>query len=185
MKNKKILVGITGGIAAYKICSLVNMFLKEGADVKVVMTPSATKFVTPLTFQTLTNHPVYVDMFQTINKEEVEHISLANWADMVVIAPATANTIGKIASGVADNLLTTVVMALPSKTPALIVPAMNVSMWQNPLVQKNIKTLEQQRGKYIFIPPREGMLACRIEGEGKIAENKDILEKARQILLKR
>ena len=105
MQNKKILIGVTGGIAAYKTCSLINMFLKEGADVKVVMTEGATKFVTPLTFQSLTNHPVYLDMWQTYNKEEVEHISLAQWADIMIISPATANIIGKIAQGIASLFL--------------------------------------------------------------------------------
>ncbi len=105
MKSKKILLGITGGIAAYKACSLVGLFLKEGAEVKVIMTEAATKFVAPLTFQALTNHAVYVDMFEVINKEEVEHISLAKWADVFIIAPASANTIGKLTCGIADNLL--------------------------------------------------------------------------------
>ena len=111
MKGKKILLGVTGGIAAYKACSLVNYFIKEGADVKVIMTTSAKEFVTPLTFQALTNHAVYINMFQTINHEEVEHISLAKWADICVVAPTSANTVSKVAVGIADNLLTTVIMA--------------------------------------------------------------------------
>jgi len=184
MKNKKILVGITGGIAAYKTCSLVNMFLKDGAEVKVIMTPGATNFVTPLTFQSLTNHPVYLDMWQTYNKDEVEHISLAKWADIMVISPATANIIGKIAHGIADNLLTTVVMALPKETPVLIVPAMNTNMWENPITQKNIEALSEDK-KYIFMEPREGVLACGDEGCGKIADNKDIVEKTEKILSKK
>jgi len=184
MKNKKILVGVTGGIAAYKTCSLVNMFLKEGADVKVIMTEGATKFVSALTFQSLTNHQVYLDMWQTYNKEEVEHISLAKWADIVVISPATANIIGKIAHGIADNLLTTVVMALPKETPVLIAPAMNTNMWENPIVQKNVEALSKDK-KYKFMGTREGVLACRDEGYGKIAENKDILEEAQKILGKK
>lgn len=184
MKNKKILVGVTGGIAAYKSCSLVNLFLKEGADVKVVMTEGATKFVAPLTFQSLTNHPVYADMWQTFNKEEVEHISLAKWADIVVLSPATANTIGKIAHGIADNLLTTIVMALPEETPVLIVPAMNTNMWENPITQKNVEVLLGYK-KYKFIDPRKGVLACRDEGAGKVADNQDILEEAKKILSKK
>jgi len=184
MKNKKILVGVTGGIAAYKTCSLVNMFLKEGADVKVIMTEGATKFVSALTFQSLTNHQVYLDMWQTYNKEEVEHISLAKWADIMVISPATANIIGKIAHGIADNLLTTVVMALPKETPVLIAPAMNTNMWENPIVQKNVDALSKDK-KYKFMGTREGVLACRDEGYGKIAENKDILEEAQKILGKK
>jgi len=184
MKNKKILVGVTGGIAAYKMCSLVNMFLKEGADVKVIMTEGATKFVTPLTFQSLTNHPVYTDMWQTYNKDEVEHISLAKWADIMIISPATANIIGKIAHGIADNLLTTVVMALPKEMPVLIIPAMNTNMWENPIVQKNVETLSEYK-KYKFIDPRKGVLACRDEGSGKIADNKEILEETIRILAKK
>jgi phosphopantothenoylcysteine decarboxylase/phosphopantothenate--cysteine ligase len=181
MKNKKILVGITGGIAAYKACSLVNMFLKEGANVRVIMTEAATKFVASLTFQTLTNHPAYIDMFRAYNKEEVEHISLAEWADIFIISPATANTIGKIANGIADNLLTTVIMALPEETPVLIAPAMNTNMWNNPFVQKNIKALAGNK-KYVFLKPKKGVLACRTEGEGKIADNKDIINEAKKIL---
>ena len=184
MKNKKILVGVTGGIAAYKTCSLVNMFLKEGADVKVLMTYGATKFVTPLTFQSLTNHPVYLDMWQTYNKEEVEHISLAKWADILVISPATANIIGKIAHGIADDLLTTVTMALPKETPVLVIPAMNTNMWENPITQKNVETLLEYK-KYKFIDPRKGVLACRDEGFGKIADNKDIFNEVQKILSKK
>jgi phosphopantothenoylcysteine decarboxylase/phosphopantothenate--cysteine ligase len=184
IKNKKILIGVTGGIAAYKTCSLVNMFLKEGADVKVVMTEAATKFVAPLTFQSLTNHPVYVDMFDTYNKEEVEHISLAKWADIVIVSPATANTIGKIACGIANNLLTTVVMATPKETPVLIVPAMNTNMWENPITQRNIDMLGKDK-KYNFVEPREGILACKDKGCGKIAGNEEILEEAKKILSKK
>jgi len=184
MKNKKILIGVTGGIAAYKTCSLINMFLKEGADVKVIMTNGATKFVSPLTFQSLTNHPVYVDMWQTYNKEEVEHISLAKWADIMVISPATANIIGKIANGLADDLLTTVIMALPKETPVLIAPAMNTNMWENPIVQRNVESLSKDK-KYKFIDPRKGVLACRDEGSGKIADNEDIFEEVQKILLKK
>jgi phosphopantothenoylcysteine decarboxylase / phosphopantothenate---cysteine ligase len=174
MKNKKILVGVTGGVAAYKICSLVNYFIKEGAEVKVIMTAAATKFVTPLTFASLTNNQVYVDMFSEV-KSEIEHVSLAQWADVFVLAPATANTIGKISLGLADNLLTTVVMALPAKTKVIIVPAMNTEMWLNPIVQNNVSVLKKQ-GKYKFIDPRAGTLACRLDGQGKIASNEDIFE---------
>ena len=175
LKDKKILLGVTGGIAAYKACSLANYCLKEGADVKVIMTEAATKFVTPLTFQALTNHAVYTDMWHIINQEEVEHISLATWADMMLIAPATASTIGKLACGIADNLLTTVSMALPQKTKIIIAPAMNTEMLHNPIVTDNIEKLKKYK-KYIFIDPRTGVLACRDKGAGKIADNKIIIE---------
>ncbi len=176
MKGKKILLGVTGGIAAYKACSLVNYFIKEGADVKVIMTTSAKEFVTPLTFQALTNHAVYINMFQTINHEEVEHISLAKWADICVVAPTSANTVSKVAVGIADNLLTTVIMALPRKTKVIFAPAMNTEMWNNDIVQRNIETLKKQDNKYVFIEPEKGVLACKEEGIGKIADINKILK---------
>jgi len=175
IKNKNILIGITGGIAAYKICGLINLMRKEGANVKVVMTEAAQKFVTPLTIQTLTNNPVYTDMFDTISKSDIEHISLANWANVMLIAPATANTISKIAVGLADNLLTTVVMATPKDTPIIIAPAMNTNMWKNDIMQNNIKNLKQLSKKYIFVEPKLGRLACGDIGEGPLAEINDIL----------
>jgi len=188
-KYNKILIGVTGGIAAYKVCSLINLFKKEGYEIKVIMTEAATKFVTPLTFQTLTGSPVYIDMLKNIDNTKVEHILLADWSDICVIAPATANTISKIALGIADDLLTTVIMALPLKTPVLIVPAMNVHMWENPIVQNNIESLKKyeagKTNKYVFIPPRNGLLACGYEGAGKIAVPEDIFEKAKKILIEK
>lgn len=181
-KPKKILIGITGGIAAYKICSLINQLKKDGYEIKVIMTEAATKFVTPLTFQTLTNNPVYLDLFDVTDKTKVEHIDLADWCDVFVIAPATANTISKIALGIADNLLTTVIMALPKKTPVIIAPAMNVHMWENPIVQKNISELKKYKNKYIFVEPQEGMLACGYEGKGKLAKTEDIIETIKKYL---
>ncbi|MFH1551866.1 MAG: bifunctional phosphopantothenoylcysteine decarboxylase/phosphopantothenate--cysteine ligase CoaBC [bacterium] len=175
-KNKKILIGVTGGIAAYKTCSLINQLKREGYEIKVIMTKAATKFVTPLTFQTLSNNPVYLDLFDVIDKTKVEHIDLADWCDIFVVAPATANTISKIALGIADNLLTTVIMALPQKIPVIIAPAMNVHMWENPIVQKNISELEKYKDKYIFVEPQEGKLACGYEGKGKLAKTEDIIK---------
>jgi phosphopantothenoylcysteine decarboxylase / phosphopantothenate---cysteine ligase len=182
MKDKNILVGICGGIPVYKICTLVNLFIKEGANVKVIMTKSAEKFVSSLTFQTLTNNVVYRDMFDVWDEADVKHISLAKWADLFVLAPATANTIGKIANGIADNFLTTVVMAMPKKTKIVFVPAMNSEMWNNKIVQKNINILKDINKKYIFTDPRSGILACRDKGIGKIPKNEDILELVKNIL---
>jgi len=160
---------------------LVTCLLKEGYDVKVMMTDGATKFVSPLTFQALTNHAVYTDMWNIQNPEEVEHISLAKWADAVVIAPATANTISKIANGLADNFLTTIILATPSKTPIILAPAMNTQMWLNPMTQKNIDTLKTF-DKYNIVNPREGKLACRDEGAGKIADIEAIIFEIKEIL---
>lgn len=181
LKNKKILIGVTGGIAAYKTCSLVNSLIKEGAEVRVVMTESAKQFVTLLTFQALTNHPVYDDLWSPVDLHTVEHISLSHWADLIVISPATANTIGKMAVGLADNLLTTIVLASLPDIKILITPAMNTNMWNNQIVQKNIKTLVDTK-KFLFVEPRSGVLACRDEGKGKIAGTDDIIEHITQIL---
>jgi len=129
----------------------------------------------------LTNHPVYTDMFDIINPEEVEHISLAKWPDIAVIAPITANTLSKIAIGIADNLLTTVIMALSQKTKVIMAPAMNVEMWKNPIIQRNVFSLKKSK-KYFFVDPKGGVLACRDEGIGKIAKIEDIFNQTIKIL---
>ena len=172
LKGKNILLGVTGGIAVYKAADLVSKLKKQNANVEVIMTEAAMEFVNPLTFQTMSNNPVHTSMFNKIEKFNVEHISLAQKADVILIAPATANTIGKIANGIADNLLTTVVMA--SNAKIIFAPAMNTDMYNNPLVQENIKKLEGLG--YEFIPPGVGRLACGDYGAGKMAEPIDILE---------
>ena len=138
-KDKNILIGITGGIAAYKSADLTSRLIKLGANVKVIMTANATKLIQPLTFQSLTGNPVYVDTFQSTERWDIEHIALAKWADIFVIAPATANVIGKAASGIADDLLTTTILATEAKT--LFAPAMNTVMYQKQIVQDNINNL--------------------------------------------
>lgn len=175
MKNKKVLIGITGGIAAYKICDLINILRKEGVNVKVIMTESAEKFITPLTIQTLTSNPVYTELFINASETEVEHIALAEWADLIVVAPASANTIGKVANGISDNLLTTVIMAISEKTPIIIAPAMNTNMWNNKIVKENIRKLKNISKQYIFINPKIGRLACGDYGEGPLAEIESII----------
>ena len=187
MKNKKILIGVSGGIAVYKICSLINKLRKDGHEIKVIMTEAATNFVGPLTFQTLSGNKVYTEMFAWQDGYNAEHVSLADWCDIMVVAPATANTIGKISMGFADNLLTSTILALPQETPALIVPAMNVHMWENQIFQGNIKKLADfkmlnKKNKYNIVEPREGMLACGYKGKGVIAENEIIVEEINKIL---
>jgi len=172
LKNKKILVGITGGIAAYKIPQLIRLYKKNGADVKVVMTPSAEKFVTKLTLQTVSNNEVYINNFE-IEEYKPEHISLCDWADIFVIAPASANTISKIANGICDNLLTSIACAF--KKPILFAPAMNTGMWENRFVQENISKL--QSAGYIVLEPAVGYLACGTEGKGRMPEPEEILGK--------
>lgn len=177
LKDKTIMIGITGGIAAYKIPALVRMFKKEGADVRVVMTPSALNFVTKLTLQTLSNNEVYVENFE-IDEYKPGHISLCDEADIFVIAPASANTIGKIANGICDNLLTSVACAF--KKPIILVPAMNTGMWENPFVQENIEKLK--KNGYYIIEPETGFLACGTDGKGRMAEVDTIYEKTVEIL---
>jgi len=179
LKGKNILLGVSGGIAAYKACELTSRLKKLDANVDVIMTKSATEFVTPLTFQSLSLNQVVTDMFEKPRYWEIEHISLAKKADIVVIAPATANIIGKLANGIADDMLTTTVMA--AKAIKLIAPAMNTNMYENPVVQKNIETLKQLG--YKFVEPGEGRLACGDIGKGKLAEPEIIEEAIKELLL--
>ncbi len=164
LKRKKILLGITGGIAAYKAVDLASKLTKMGAEVKTVMTANACEFISPITIKSITHQPVITKMFD-INAD-IEHISLADWADIVVIAPATANIIGKTAAGIADDLLSTTLMA--TTAPVLFVPAMNIHMYENPIVQENIDKLTQLG--YFFMEPEFGRLACGYEGKGRYPE---------------
>lgn len=173
MKNKHVLLGVTGGIAAYKAPAIVSRLKKMGMEVKVVMTEAATKFVTPLTFQTMSNEVVHVDMFDQLNNMDVEHIALAKWADVMVIAPATANTMAKLAYGIADNMLTTV--ALATTAPILIAPAMNTQMLRADATQEALKVLKNRK-QYEILPTAEGLLACQDVGEGKMLEPEDIVD---------
>ena len=171
LENKNILLGVTGGIAAYKSAALVSKLRKVGANVKVIMTSSACEFISPLTFQTLSNNIVHTEMFNQLYNMDVEHISLAKWADVFVIAPASANTIAKMANGIADNMLTTVFLA--SRSKVLVAPAMNTFMLNNEATIKNLKTLED-RGISI-LDTQSDVLACGDEGSGKMLEPEDIL----------
>lgn len=171
LKDKNILIGITGGIAAYKICELVRMFKRNNANVKVCATPSALEFVTELTLDTLSQEQVYTEQFNTDEKKP-EHIALCDWADVFLIAPASANTIGKIANGICDNLLTSLACAFQKQM--FIAPAMNTGMYNNLAVQKNIETLKNY-GKEI-IQPESGFLACGTSGMGRLADINIIYE---------
>ena len=170
--GKKILIGVTGGIAAYKVVELVRTLKKLGADVVVVMTKAATEFVTPLTFETISENPVSVDLFADWRSTRIEHIALSEWPDLILIAPATANIIGKIASGIADDLLTTTIMA--ATAPVIIAPAMHTNMFNNPIVTANIRRL-QEIG-YRIIPPGVGELASGGFGIGRFAELQVIVD---------
>lgn len=181
IKSSKILICVTGGIAVYKICTLVNFLIKEEAEVKVIMTEAATKFVSPLTFQSLTNKTVEYNLWDDSKYGNIEHIQLAHWPDIVIIAPATANTIAKIANGISDNLVTTVILALSNKIPVILAPAMNTNMWNNPITQKNLNEINILLKNFKIINPRKGILACRDEGLGKIPTNETIIEFIKEI----
>jgi phosphopantothenoylcysteine decarboxylase/phosphopantothenate--cysteine ligase len=182
LRGKHILVGVTGGIAAYKVCYLVRDLRKAGADVKVIMTEAAGKFVTPLTFSALSGHDVAGDLW-TLNQSTgsdigTQHIALANWADVFVIAPASANTIAKMTYGLSDNLLT--IVALASRCPIVLAPTMDADMYLNPVTQQNIDAL-QERG-YVVVPPEEGELASGLKGPGRLPELQIIIDTLERVL---
>lgn len=178
LENKKIVLGITGGIAAYKAAELTRALIKAGAQVRVIMTRSAVEFITPLTMQTLSKGPVYTDMFVPTDQYDMAHIALADWADAFVIAPATGNVIGKAASGIADDLLTTTLMA--QNKPVLICPAMNDKMLANPVVQDNIRKL--RKFGYAVMESAVGELACKTSGSGRLPEIPEILDALETLL---
>ncbi|WP_100373256.1 bifunctional phosphopantothenoylcysteine decarboxylase/phosphopantothenate--cysteine ligase CoaBC [Bacillus sp. FJAT-45037] len=173
LHGKKILLAVSGGIAAYKACALTSKLVQSGAEVKVMMSQSAKEFVTPLTFQALSRQPVYDWTFNEPDPTKIAHIELADWAEVVMIAPATANVIGKLANGIADDMITTTLLA--TKSPVLLAPAMNVNMYQHPAVQKNISTLKEYG--YTFVEGESGYLACGWTGKGRMAEP-EVLQQA-------
>ena len=170
---KNILLGVTGGIAAFKSASIVSLLKKKGYDVKVVMTKNATNIIGPLTLETLSRNRIYVDMWDTNPHYEVEHISLADWADMVLIAPATYNIIGKVANGIADDMLTTIISAVSIRKLVFFALAMNVNMYENPILKENIDKLKSYG--YRFIEVEEGLLACNYVAKGRMTEPEDIV----------
>ena len=178
LKDKNIVIGMTGGIACYKVCELITHLVREGVNVEVVMTKNATEFITPLTIETLSKHKVITDMFEKKSHVEVEHISLARKADLIVVVPATANIIGKVANGIADDMLSTTIMATPAKV--VFAPAMNNEMYNNVIVQDNIAKLKSYG--YYFINPIEGNLACGYKAVGKLANKNTIIENIENLL---
>lgn len=171
-----VVLGVSGSIAAYKACEIVRALVKDGCDVRVIMTAAAMEFVTPLTFQTLSRNPVGVDQFALPERWQPEHISLAQ-ADVLVVAPATANIIAKMACGIADDLLTSTILA--TKAPVVIAPAMNSGMWENKATQANVATL-MSRGVSV-VPPASGELACGTTGRGRMADVADVLAAVRKV----
>lgn len=169
---KNILIGVSGGIAAYKVANIISKLKKKGYNIKVIMTENATKIITPLTLETLSRNRVYVNMWDKNPHFEVEHISLADWADVILIAPATYNIVGKVANGIADDMLTTVISAC--KKPVYFALAMNVNMYENPILKENIKKLKEYG--YRFIEADEGFLACNISAKGRLKDEDEIVD---------
>ncbi|MBI0578439.1 bifunctional phosphopantothenoylcysteine decarboxylase/phosphopantothenate--cysteine ligase CoaBC [Neobacillus cucumis] len=172
LQDKKIVLCVTGGIAVYKAAALTSKLVQAGAQVKVILSESAAKFVTPLTFQALSRNEVYIDTFDEKDPSVIAHINLADWGDLILVAPATANTIAKLANGLADNMLTTTLLA--TQAPVWIAPAMNVHMYDHPAVKKNLAILAEYG--YQFIEPSEGYLACGYIGKGRLEEPEKIVE---------
>lgn len=172
LKGKKIVLGITGSIAAYKSCLIIRALIKKGAEVQVVITPSGKEFITPLTLSTLTGKPVVSEFFDRRDGSWHSHVSLGMWADAMLIAPATASTIGKMANGIADNMLITTYLSM--KAPVFVAPAMDLDMFAHPSTQKNLKTLRSY-GNYI-IEPASGELASHLEGKGRMEEPDNIIK---------
>src|SRR5512139_3411283 len=177
LKGKHIVLGVTGGIAVYKAAEFVRLLVKAEANVHVVMTRHAEEFMMPLTFQTLSGNPVVTDAFALFEESQIGHVALADVAELIIILPATANIIGKIANGIADDFLSTMVMA--SRAPILLAPSMNVNMWENPTFQKNMQTLTE-RGVHL-VEPGTGELACHWYGKGRLAELEDVMEKVEDL----
>lgn len=173
LKNKKIVLGISSGIAIYKICELARLLTKHQAEVHTVMSPNATKMISPTVFEALTGNNTWFDQWQQNQAGKMEHLQLSRRASAILIAPATANTIGKIANGLADNLLTSIILGREKSTPLVLAPAMNAQMWENSIVQKNIKIL--QKHKVDILSPQVGELACNETGQGRLVEPRDLL----------
>ncbi len=169
LQDRHLLLALSGGIACYKIATLVSRLTQRGADVRVIMTEAATRFITPLTLQSLSGHPVLTSIWQHDDRPDAQHVGLARWCDRFILAPGSANTIAKIAHGQCDDIVSLTACALPRQTPKLIAPAMNADMWANPAVQKNIATLRDELG-YTLIGPEDGWQACRTSGAGRMSE---------------
>lgn len=180
LKGKKILVGLTGGIACYKVPYLVRALRKADAEVQIVMTDAATRFITPLTLETVSGRPVAVSMFPENEFVATRHIDFAEWPDLIVIAPATANFCGKVASGVFDDLLTTIICA--SAKPVIVAPAMNPQMWQHPATRRNVAWLKENG--YRFVGPGKGEMACDQWGEGRMVEPDELFEAVKEFFKK-
>ena len=180
-RNRRIVVGVSGGIACYKIATVVSQLVQAGASVRVAMTESATRFVGPLTFQSLSGHTVLTSLWQSDDRPDSQHVGLARWCEMMIIAPATADVMARLAAGLTDDVVTLTACALPKGVPVLLAPAMNADMWANPIVQRNVATLKQI-ASYQTVGPDEGWQACRTLGSGRMSEPSAIVQAAAALL---
>lgn len=180
-EDRRVLVALTGGIACYKIATLVSRLVQAGADVRVLMTTAATKFVAPLTFQSLCGREVLDSIWQTDDRPDAQHVGIARWAELLILAPASADMIAKIAAGICDDVVSLAVCALPRQTPVLLAPAMNAQMWDRAVTQRNINTLTDLLG-YHTVGPESGWQACRTEGPGRMSAPEQILAVAATLL---
>ncbi len=181
VRGKRILVGVTGGIAAYKTCTVVSRLAQAGAQVTVAMTEAATHFVTPLTFQALSGNPVYTSAWEHIESKDPQHVSLASSAALAVVAPCTMDCVAKLATGRCDDVVTLILAAVDrARTPVLLAPSMNAAMWAQPSTQRNLRTLDQDG--FRFIGPDEGWQACRTTGTGRMSEPEAILAEVTRVL---
>lgn len=181
LRDRRVLVALGGGIAAFKVATVVSQLVQSGASVRVLMTESATRFITPLTLQSLSGHPVLTSIWQSDDRPDAQHVGIARWADLFIIAPGTADLIAKIAAGIADDVVCLTACALPRTTPVLMAPAMNADMWANPIVQRNMATLRDVLN-YRMVGPEEGWQACRTSGAGRMSEPAAIVTAAKDIL---
>ena len=181
LAGRRILVGLSGGIACYKTATVVSRLVQRGAEVTVLMTRSATRFVAPLTFESLSGRPVYTSQWRQIESRDSQHVALARSAELLAIAPASANTIAALAAGLCDNIITTIACALPRTTPVLLAPAMNAQMWEHPITQRNLQTLRDLLG-YHTVGPETGWQACRTQGAGRMSEPEAIVEEIERMV---
>jgi len=183
MKKRNVLIGITGGIAAYKTLEVMRLLVKTGHEVKTILTANACRFVTRVTVETLSGHPAALEMFASRDRASMDHLDLASWADVLLVAPATANIIGKMANGIADDLLSTTYLALPRATPLVLAPAMNTRMWTHPAVRRNLETMRGEMGvSYRQVGPVDKLLACGEEGMGGMASPEEIVAQIQAVL---
>lgn len=183
LNGKKILIGLSGGIACYKTATLVSRLVQRGAEVRVIMTDAATKFITPLTLQSLSGHPVLTSMWDHDDRPDSQHVGLARWCDVLCIAPCSADMIAKLAHGLTPDLVSLTASALPSDTPLLLAPAMNADMWANPICQRNLALLRELLANLSEIGPDEGWQACRTSGGGRMSEPETIRNAITALLL--